>query len=215
MSDMLSYYELTKDAEETGVDELEKAMFQKSTEYLQKQAEEMRKNLFHHIADDLEQWMWERIDNTKRYYFDSIVNFLCNVKTIHIPERNKEEIENFLKEIGYTTENLRRTIFEENKDVILEAITDAMIYERLENEKSFYTYFKHWDFKDVGKSYPQTEIVKHFIRYIMKKEGFEKHLSGQIDKEIEEEKEYLESLRARIREAENKLAAIAEEIGEE
>ena len=56
---MISYYELTKELKEAGIDELEQSLFQKSSEYLQKKSEEMKKEMFGELSFDIEKWISE------------------------------------------------------------------------------------------------------------------------------------------------------------
>lgn len=178
---MISYYELTKELKETGIDELEQSLFQKSSEYLQKKSEEMKKEMFGELSFDIEKWISERVDNVKRYFFDAIINHIFAVQYIHVDHEDRETINKFLSEIGYTAESLRRKIYEENKETILEALLQDAFYERI---KPFGRYFKSWDFADITQAYPQSLIIKGFLEEVMTKKGFNDYVKDMLSADI-------------------------------
>jgi hypothetical protein len=192
---MISYYDMINELKETNIEELEKEMFKVTDDYLNKAAEKFKKEMFHEVSTDLENWMSERIDNTKRYFFDAVVNYLIGRRCTGIDNKDKETINDFLKEIGFSAESLRLKIYEENKETILKEITNDSIYECLEN---FNRSFKHWDLKDITTNYPQTDIIKKFIRYIVKIDGLENYIFEELNNEIKEKKEELKKLNIEI-----------------
>ena len=82
----------------------------------------------------------------EKYKSDSDIVFIA----VSYDKKDKETIEDFLKEIGFSAVSLRLKIYEENKEVILKQLTTDAVYEYLEN---FDNYFRHWDLKDIIKSY--------------------------------------------------------------
>lgn len=178
---MLSYYDVTKDLEEKGIDELEQSLFKKSSEYLQKKSEEMKKEMFGELSFDIEQWIGERIDNVKRYFFDAIINHILAVRSIHVDSEDRKTIDKFLSGIGYTAESLRRKIYEENKEVILSNLLQDAYYERI---KPFGRYFQSWDFKDITINYPQSLIIKGFLEEIILKKGFKEYTESLLSTDI-------------------------------
>lgn len=189
---MISYYELTKDIEEKGLEELEKEIFIKTSEYFSNAVDKFRKEIFDTISTDIEKWIYERIDNTKRYFFDAIVNHLMGVSEVHVTIEDRTKINEMLSGLGYTVQSFRKKLYEENKDVILEAIAEDGFYERL---KPYERTFQSWDFADITKGYPQSSIAKCFLNELIKKDGFDDYMKSVLSKDILRMKEQRDELK--------------------
>jgi hypothetical protein len=205
---MISYYELTKEIKEQGLEELEKEIFIKTSEYFSNAVDKFRKEIFDTISIDIEKWIYERIGNTKRYFFDAIVNHLLGLSACHVAIEDRTKINEMLSGLGYTAESFRRKIYEENKEVILNAIAQDGFYERL---KPYDRYFQYWYFSDITKGYPQSEIVKGFINRLIEADadGFNTYMESILNKDIlrmkeqrDELKKSLDEIRAQIEELE-------------
>jgi len=192
---MISYYELTKEIEEKGLEELEKEIFIKTSEYFSNAVDKFRKEIFDTISTDIEKWIYERIDNTKRYFFDAIVNHLMGVSAVHVTIEDRTKINEMLSGLGYTAESFRRKIYEENKEVILEAITRDAMYERL---KPYERHYRSWDFADITKGYPQSSIAKCFLNELIEKDGFDDYMKSVLSKDILRLKEQRDELKKEL-----------------
>ena len=178
---MISYYDLTKEIKEKGLEELEKEIFVKTSEYFANAVNKFRIDIFDTISSDIEKWIYERIDNTKRYFFDSIVNHLLGVSAVHVAIQDRKKIDEMLSGLGYTAESFRKKIYEENKEVILEAITRDSFWERIE---PYERHFTCWNFSDITKGYPQSSIAKAFLNELIKKDGFEEYFKTLLNNDI-------------------------------
>lgn len=167
------------DLPEDNMEEISGLLFKKTKEYITKATEELQKNVWLKTCDDLEDWMFECFDNVRYQYFQGVLAYLLGTKYTYT--KDPEKLEEWLKSIGHDAISLRKKIYEENKDVIVQAIAADALYERA----TFDTYFKHWNFSDTHRSYPQTNIVKRFFNYIINTNGFEEYMTEQLDATIQ------------------------------
>ena len=178
-------------------DEMEKEsgiILKQTTEFLKKASESFEKDVFSKLCDDIETWIFERFENVRRQYFDGIRAFLCGETSTYIEDSKTLSI--WLHEIGYTPKSFRKKIFEENKQDILEAITDDAIHERLKH--SFVRYFGGWEFSDITTGYPQSDIINSFMEYLMTKKGFDVCFDKKLSKKIKSKQEELARLNEEI-----------------
>jgi flagellar capping protein FliD len=192
---MISYYELTKDIEEKGLEELEKEIFIKTSEYFSNAVDKFKKEIFDTVSDDIEKWIYERIDNTKRYFFDAIVNHLMGVSAVHVAIEDRTKIDEMLSGLGYTVQSFRKKLYEENKDVILKAIAEDGFYERL---KPYERTFQSWDFSDITKGYPQSSIARCFLNELIKKDGFDDYMKSILSTDIQAMKNQRDELKKEL-----------------
>jgi flagellar capping protein FliD len=192
---MISYYELTKDIEEKGLEELEKEIFIKTSEYFSNAVDKFKKEIFDTVSDDIEKWIYERIDNTKRYFFDTIVNHLMGVSAVHVAIEDRTKIDEMLSGLGYTVQSFRKKLYEENKDVILKAIAEDGFYERL---KPYERTFQSWDFSDITKGYPQSSIARCFLNELIEKDGFDDYMKSILSTDIQAMKNQRDELKKEL-----------------
>ncbi len=97
----------------------------------------------------------------------------------------------------YTPPDLAQYIVNKTKEIINEAITYDAVYESLENMFS-HKFFKSWEFKDITANYPQTQIIREFLRQLIQKDGFNNEVKSMLDKDITNKMEELKNLNNRI-----------------
>lgn len=188
-------------------DEVNEELFKESTRYIAKQTEKMQSKLFDKLSIDMEKFMYEKFDNVQERYFNNVVSFLLDEDYVHNPDKKK--LSNWLKDLGYTQEKFREKIYNDNKEDIIEQISYDSAYELVKNMFGD-SYFKHWEFSDINRNYPQSQVVKGFLDELIERDGFTQYLEGVLDGKIKDKledykrhKEYLESII-------NKIEAIEE-----
>ena len=177
---------------EDNMEEISGLTFEKTNKEIEKISENLNNKLFSSLSDDIEKFMYERFENVRQQYFDGVVAFLLGKENHHVSE--KQKLEEWLKGVGYDQETFRRKIFQENRNTIITAITEDMIYERLEN-MSKSSYFKSWNFGDIGRGVPHTEIVRSFLNYLAESEGFQSEYEKVLDTHIKNKQEHLKELK--------------------
>lgn len=191
-------------------DEEENKLMEESTDFILKRTDKKIKeaqkklgqDLFETLSSDIEEWMYERYDNVRRRYFDGVVAFLLNQKNTHV---NKiESLEKWLQGIGYDQQSFRKKIYQDNKETINKAITYDAIYEALETLFT-HSYFRSWDFKDIYKGYPQTILIKEFLRQLILKDGFNDEVKNMLDNEIKQKLNELKDLKKEIGDIQRKI----------
>ncbi len=169
---------------------------------LQKQ---FNKEVFPAICDDIESWMYERFDNVRRQYFDAVVAFLLDQDNTHVTD--KETLSEWLSGIGYTQAKFRTKIYEDNKEIINKSITGNAVYETLEN--MFETgYFRSWKFSDITKGYPQSIIIRKFMRELVKRDGFDEEIKAMLDAEAKEKLARIAYLKEELKQIEQRIEEI-------
>jgi hypothetical protein len=204
---MLSYYEISKELEEAGLEELEKNIYIKTSQYLAKISEEFREKVFSAVCDDIEKWTSERIDNVKRYFFDEVVNHLLGINHVYIDSDDKKKIDEYLSGIGYTAQSFRKKLFDENREVILEAITRDAMYERL---KPYERYYRYWEFSDITEGYPQSSIARGFFDELISKKGFDDYMKERLSNDIIKLKEERDELSVSLKKIKYELIELGE-----
>lgn len=178
---MISYYELTKDIEEKGLEELEKEIFIKTSEYFSNAVDKFKKEIFDTVSDDIEKWIYERIDNT--------------IRAVHVAIEDRTKIDEMLSGLGYTVQSFSKKLYEENKDVILKAIAEDGFYERL---KPYERTFQSWDFSDITKGYPQSSIARCFLNELIEKDGFDDYMKSILSTDIQAMKNQRDELKKKL-----------------
>jgi hypothetical protein len=178
-------------------------VFDKTREYINKESETFKKEVFDKVTDDIEEWMFERYENVQRQYFSDITTVLLGQKYQSV--KDKEKIEEWLLGIGYSAQSFRKALYEENKEEILSALVNDSLYERLDNLfKS--SYFRYWELSDITKNYPQTAIINHFTNYLLSKKGFADFMNMKLDDCIKSKREELQELERQISKINNELS---------
>lgn len=169
-----------------------------------KKIEEIKKMISEEITDkmfdDIEDYLYERFDNIREKYFDEVKRFFLD-------ESNNEKLQKWLTGLNYTQETFRKKIYNDNKEVINQAIADDSVYEILKNmfENS---YFKYWEFKDINTRYPQTCVIDGFLDQLIKLDGFNEELKKRLDKQIQNKIDELQELKQRVNSIQQELENI-------
>lgn len=100
---------------EDNMDDYKELILQKTDRLI----EEIKKDLFHSLCDDIEKWIFERFENVRRHYFKSVIDFLINEEST---TRDRKKLTEWLTEEGFTQKTLRAKIYADNKEVIDKAI---------------------------------------------------------------------------------------------
>jgi hypothetical protein len=185
-------------------EELNEKLFKEASEFIKQEADKFEKSVFGKIAEDMEHFMYERLENVQQVYFREVTAFLLDEKYSSINSDKKLKLTEWLKGLGFTQEEFRKKIYEENKQDIIEQIQYDSIYELLKNmyERS---YFKSWDFKDISTAYPQSQVVKEFLRVLVKQNGSQEYIHELLDSENKKQYERLQELRNKVIEVEDKI----------
>ena len=173
----------------------------KTKELVGKQISEITKELKESVFNDIENWMQERSENTFNKMFNYITDYLLGNENRYVPKDRKEKMDNLLKGIGFDAESFRKRIYKDNKEDIIQAIKYEKLYEEIKNMADVYA-FKIFKYKDIKMNYPQSEIIREFVKYIIDEVDIKEYLVERIDKEILDKLEYLRELKGEISETE-------------
>lgn len=187
---------------EINTEELNEKLFNETSKYIQGEADKFKDNVFGKIANDIESFMYERFDNVQEKYFDEVTSFLLDKKYSHVDESKKAKLTEWLKGLGHTPQEFRKKIYEENKTDILEQIQYDSVYELLQNMYES-SYFRSWEFKDISTNYPQSQVVKEFLRILVQQNGFHEYVHELLNSENKKQYERLRELRNKVREVES------------
>lgn len=181
--------------EEDGMEDLKEFVFQATDKKIEEAQKKLGEDLFSSLSHDIEEWMYERFDNVRRCYFDSVVAFLLNQDNTYI--RDKETLDQWLISVGYDQTNFRKKIYQDNKEIINEALANDAIYERM--KMMFESgYFRSWDFSNISKGYPQSSLVKNFLHNLLEKDGFDEYIESMLDDKIKQRKKELDNLKENL-----------------
>jgi len=195
-----SQFEIEDNMEETKDLVLDKTI--KTIESLQKKFNE---EVFSSICDDVETWMFERFENVRRRYFDGIVSYLLDEDYRCITK--VEPLEKWLAGLGYEQQSFRKKIYLDNKEEINNAIACDAVYQLIEN-MFVNNYFKSWEFKDITRGYPQTEIIKGFLKELISKDGFNEEVKNMLDNEINQKILKLKNLKEELSTLQEKIDSL-------
>jgi hypothetical protein len=199
----MNKYRFIRENEPNNKDEILKDIFKKTEKYLSDKAETFKKDVFSEVADDIETWIEERLDNVLQRNFTYLEQILFDGNS-YVPNERKEAINNYLIGIGYTAEKFRKKLFDEHKDEILKALEGDIIYEKLKCIFDNYS-FGNYSIQSLNTSYPQTSIIKGFARYMINQMPFNEFMESEINKTIKDAKVELNELRLKIKQAEEIL----------
>lgn len=201
---MLRYYfedvELNENMEES-----KELIFKETDKKIEEAQKKLGQDLFDTLSSDIEEWMYERYDNVRRRYFDNVIAFLLNKDYTHI--RDSETLEQWLSSVGYDQTNFRKKIYQDNKGAINEALANDAIYERI---KAMFEsgYFRSWDFSDISKGYPQSDLVRNFLHNLLEKDGFDKIFEDMLDFKINQKKNELDRLKKQLIEIKQEISEL-------
>lgn len=190
---------------EDNMEELEKPLLKTTMEEVKELQKQFNKEVFSTICNDIETWLYERFDNVRQSYFDGVVAFLLDQKCVYV--KDKETLEQWLSGIGYDQTSFRKKIYADNKEIINKAITYDAVYEALENLFN-HGYFRSWDFGDIYKGYPQTNMIKSFLRQLIKLDGFNEEVKKMLDEEINNKLDEIKYYKNNLAEIQAKIAEL-------
>ena len=190
---------------EDNMEEINDIVFTKTNKKIEQIKKILNDEVFTDLCEDIEEWMFERFDNVRNRYFNGIIAFLLDKDYTYVEDGLT--LEKWLKEIGHTQQSFRKKIYEDNKEIINEAITYDAAYEALKNIFS-HSYFKHWDFNDISAGYPQSYIVRDFMKKLINKNGFNEEIKNMLDQETKVKMSQLESLKKELAEIQNQIEEI-------
>jgi len=190
---------------EDNMEEMNEFILEKTTEKIRQLQKELNKEVFNTVCADIETWLYERFDNVRYNYFDNIVSFLLGVSK---PEWNDNlKLNEWLTRVGYNQTSFRKKIYQDNKEIINEALANDAIYERM--EAMFESgYFRSWDFSDISKGYPQSDLVRNFLHNLLEKDGFDKIFEDMLDFKINQKKNELDILKKRLTEIKQEISEL-------
>ena len=189
---------------EDNMEELKDLIFEKTNNYIEENTKKVSDEIYNNLTGDIEDYLYERFSNIRYRYFEEVTTFLLDRKYHSIDSNVKLKLEEWLSGLGYDQQKFRIKIYNDNKQIINQAITDDAIYERLEGMFDN-GYFKSWEFKDITKGYPQSSIIKSFLKQLVELEGFKEELNKVIDEETKEKMNELNYLKKEIKETKDKL----------
>jgi len=191
--------------DEDNMEETNEFILEKTTEKIRQLQKELNKEVFNTVCADIETWLYERFDNVRYNYFDNIVSFLLGVSK---PEWNDNlKLNEWLTRVGYNQTSFRKKIYQDNKEIINEALANDAIYERM--EAMFESgYFRSWDFSDISKGYPQSDLVRNFLHNLLEKDGFDKIFEDMLDFKINQKKNELDILKKRLTEIKQEISEL-------
>jgi hypothetical protein len=187
------------------MEDVDNLVLEKTISQIKELQEKFNKEVFDKLCEDIEDWLFERFDNVRWQYFNGIVAYLLDQNCVYIT--NKETLEQWLSKIGYTQQSFRKKIYEDNKETVNKAIVYDAVYEALKNLFN-HSYFKSWTFKDITINYPQTIIIKEFMRQLILTEGFNDEIKNMLDVEIKNKMNELSNLKLRIGDIQDKLGEL-------
>jgi hypothetical protein len=164
--------------------------------------EKFNKEVFDKLCEDIEDWLFERFENVRWQYFNGIVAYLLDQDCVYISD--KETLEQWLSDIGYTQQSFRKKIYEDNKETINKAITYDAVYEALKDLFN-HSYFRTWTFKDITINYPQSTIIREFLRQLIQQEGFDDQVKNMLDDDIKQKMNKLNKLKTEIINIQNRI----------
>lgn len=178
--------------EEDGMEDFKEFIFQATDKKIEEAQKKLGQDLFNSLSNDIEEWMYERFDNVRRRYFDDVVAFLLNKDNVYV--RDKETLDEWFASVGYDQTNFRKKIYQDNKEIINEALANDAIYERM--KMMFESgYFRSWNFTDISKGYPQSDLVRNFLHNLLEKNGFDEYVESMLNDKIKQRKRELDNLK--------------------
>lgn len=194
-------------------EEVDKALIDKIGSFLEEAMKALQIETTEYIMSGIEDYMYERFDNVQEEYFRKIVSFLLGSKH-HRPDNNEEvKLSKWLRGLGYTEQEFRKRIYEENKNEILEQIQYDAVYELATNAFTN-SFFKSWEFKDININYPQSQVVRGLLETLANKDGFQEYMGDYLDEINKNKLEYKSQLERKIDELEKRLELLKEVIEE-
>lgn len=195
----MNYYNFKLEVDDK---ELNDKLFQSTNKILKEKTKELQEQLFNGVVEDIENFMYERFENVQEQYFREITNFLLDKDYTTV--RDKEKLSDWLKGLGYDQQSFRKKIYQDNKDEIVQQISYDSAYELVKNMFDS-SYFRSWDFSDIGKGYPQSQVVRGFLNALVEEDGFQKYLHELMDKGISSKLEEINNLNEYIVQLESKV----------
>lgn len=191
---MLRYY-FEDEQENEQMEESKEFIFQQTDKKIEEAQRKLGQDLFETLSNDIEEWMYERYENVRGRYFDGVVAFLLDKDCVSY--KGKETLQEWLSGVGYDQQSFRKKVYQDNKEVIHEALANDAIYERM---KSMFEsgYFRSWDFNYISKGYPQSDLVRNFLNNLLEKDGFDKVVEDMIDNRIKQKKNELDRLKKEL-----------------
>lgn len=177
----------------------------------------LRKTLTKQVADevyaaiqhDLEQDMYANFLQFACNLWDEALKYVLGEKVY--PEKQDGSFAEYAKSLGWKPEDLRKKIYEENKEEITKAITCDYLYDQLGYFFLRSPYWKGIDLNLDGK-FTQSQIMKAFLERLASDDKFDDTLEGLVDKRIMAKKAQLRDLENQINDLSANLKAL---IGED
>jgi len=194
---MIKYYIDEQLPEDENRQMFEQSMIKKTISCVDEAFQKISKNMLNAIYADLEEYAYEHIENAKNAYCETLEAYLFGTSYVYLNPKVKDEIDDMLTGIGFTAKGFRKKLYEENKEEILKAFENEHIYSGL--EKAFIKYgFQNYELARMKKTYPQTEIIKGFGRFLTSQPDIQDYFVGEITEKIKKAKEELDQLNNRI-----------------
>jgi hypothetical protein len=177
----------------------------------------LRKTLTKQVADEVYNTVQEDLQEDM---YSNFLQFACNLWDEALkyvlgekvyPEKRDGSFAEYAKSLGWKPEDLRKKIYEENKEELTKAITCDYLYDQLGYFFLQSPYWKGIDLKLDGK-YTQNQIMKAFMERLASDDKFNDTLEGLVDKRIMDKKAQLRELESQIINLSANLKAL---IGEE
>ena len=198
----MNRYDIDKHEEVSGEDK--SAIMAGAERLLKESMDSLTDKMRTEIFNDIENYLYERLEEVKRKYFDEVFGFLLG-------ENKDHELKPWLEELGYTQQSFRQKIYEDNKEEINNAIAKDYVFDVL--EKTFATYYGHWEWDDVKIGYPQSKVMDGFARAVISNRygGFRNHVLKMLDDEARAKFKQFDEISAKLADARNMLSEIEQE----
>lgn len=177
--------------------ELNDKLFNSARSFLEEETEKLQERVFDKVSQDMEAFMYEKFENVQERYFKEVTAFLLAKNNSYINPEKKDRLTKWLTGLGYSSEEFRYQIYENNKEDIIKQINYDALYDSVKNMFND-SYFKHWNFTDLQTNYPQSRIINGFMDSLIETNGFSEVLSEKIDKKNKVKMDYLKSLQDEI-----------------
>lgn len=163
--------------------------------FTEKQVEELGEKVLADVRDKVKEQIGDAIySHLGSFLYEHYTNMGDKIKGELIKEITEQYIKN---PKDYNYKDLRRKIWEENKNEIVKTLTDEAIKDSVENVIMEYThrdYFFSWQWKD--------NIVKIILKNWDKFKDDER-IKAQFGRELENRQSYINSLEQQLKEIKN------------
>ena len=164
--------------------------------------------IYKSIQDDIETDMYSNFINFTHDLWSEALKYVIGEKTYS--DKRDGSFADFAESLGWKPEDIRKKIYEDNKEELRRAITYDYLYDQLGH---FFLYSPYWKGIDLNLDgqYTQQKIMKGFLERLASDSKFDSLLEELVDKRILSKKIQLHDLEKQIESLSDNLKALISE----